>query len=134
MDDDRDRLSRLAKSLLGRLHSSAFDPSEDADLKEMLACVMERVSAEARSQICTDMIVGGTSEQRRRVLEAMVALGMLPSLVDWLLGRAELVTGGGWPMQDVLWICDRVCSSEDRERSGQLGKLVLGRVHAASFK
>ena len=37
-------------------------------------------------------------------------------------------------MQDVLWMCDRVCSSADGERAGQLGKLVLGRLHAASFK
>ena len=58
---------------------------------------------------------------------------MLTSLVDWLLGKPKLVTRGGWPMQDVLWICDRVCSSADGERAGQLGKLVLDRLHAASF-
>ena len=75
-----------------------------------------------------------TSELRMRALQAMEALGMQSGLMDWLLSKPELITEGGWGMNEVMWICDLMCSSADKERAEQLGRLVLGRLHAPALK
>jgi len=137
-DDACDRVARLAQTLVARLYSAAFDPLEHEQLMGALRQTIPLISVAEAGRICTDLMVTGSSEQRRRVLEAMAALGIgtgiLPGLVDWLVSKPDLVTKDGWPMQDVMWICDRICASGDKERAGQLGKLVLDRLHAPTFK
>ena len=76
-------------------------------------------------------------EQRNEpmLLEVMAELNLVSdSLVDWFLNKPLLVTEGGWPMRNVVCICNILRSSGSPERATQLAENVLIRLHSTSFR
>jgi len=76
-------------------------------------------------------------EQRNEpmLLEVMAELNLVSdSLVDWFLSKPLLVTKGGWPMRNVVCICNILRASGSYEQASQLVEMVLTRLHSSSFE
>ena len=69
------------------------------------------------------------------LLEVLAELNMISEkLVEWFLGRPDLVTEGVWPMQHVLCICKAIDAPLNLSvRLTQLAENVLLRLHSTSF-
>jgi len=151
-----EQASQLAETVLIRLQSNSFVPEEAEETVAVLTALqalltqlpvvhfpltgnvdqriqMLRMLNKAKIPFEFESLDMLGLEQRNEpmLLEVMAELNMVSdSLVDWFLSKPRLVTKGGWPMRNVVCICNVLRASGSHERATQLAETVLIRLHS----
>jgi len=161
-----ERASKLAKLLIGRVHSPNFKRLEHETLFQALTKLVDAQGLRKfafHSALHTVMQTGKV-DQRIRVLrvlnkakipfelhsfdnmgleqrnepmllEVLAELNLVSdSLVEWFLSKPPLVTEVGWPMRNVVCICNILHASRSHQRATQLAENVLIYLHSTSFQ
>jgi hypothetical protein len=82
-------------------------------------------------------MLGLDRENARPLLEALAELNEgADRLAAWLVGKPHLVTEGGWPMRNVLVICNKISAAKfsDKAVRSQLADHVLACVHSTFLR
>jgi len=155
---------KIVAALVGRVHLLDFNILERGTLIECLCTILPALSLGCQLDLQTLMQCGNV-DQRIRVLrvveevkipfdfssfenlgldqqnesillEVMAELNMISDrLVDWFLNKPRLVVESGWPMRNVLCICNVLHTYGSLEWAhSQLAQNVLIRLHSTSFQ